>query len=181
MATKPRGTAGPKARKRVRYPPSLARPIPPLDLKGPTGLLQHELDDETRAHNEKVYEQYATEVFRRMELLKNYHGAGSWFQLAFLMAQQSVPGLEVAKAKAGRPKKDPFEAAFLKSEVDRMVQKSNGKLTRQQAFTKLAKTNRYGGRKATAIKSMYYGAPVWADRIVAMISAWDELVSKSIR
>ena len=142
----------------VRYPPALARPMPPLDLKSPivtTGMFAEPGAD---AHNARVMEEHngspAPNGFVE-RLLRGWKLVG---RLAYRLALQVVPGLRVAKGKAGRKRvQDPLEDARLKLEIVAMMA-ANIRLSLSKAFKDAAKKR--PGKSAAVIKATYYRARI---------------------
>lgn len=97
-----------------KYTGDLSSPIPSPKF----GLLM--TDDETS----NIAQSLVNEQYRRMRLLFDAHGVrhGDWEALCFALAENHVPGLKIAKAKAGRPKKwDDFKRAELAIAIEQIV------------------------------------------------------------
>lgn len=140
----------------VRYPKELSRPMLPIQFEC-KGLIDQRSDDEIKAINRRRLEENTEEILRRMDLLRDHYGAGSWLELAYALASQVVPGLTIAKGRPGAPRKaDMYLDAKLKFEVIK-EREQNPRLSVGQALARIAKRpGEWHGKKN--LRTMYYRA-----------------------
>lgn len=165
-------------KKAVSYPPSLAKRMKALDYRFP-GLLISGDDPELLAHNAKVTREHTEEAIRRMDLLREHYAIpqGHWFVLAYTLAKQTVPGLEVERARAGRKTKwTPIDKAELKIAADNLVAARGISVT--SAISSLNKTtgSPWKGKGIPTLKGWYYEADERWVRMVRDAALYDEAV-----